>query len=606
MKKILVSLVFTAALCISAFMAGGVSAQPIFTDKVVKDYSAGVKAKYLSGAHVKEKMADCAGCHDSAMPSDGEKEINAKCVSCHGGLEEMAKNSQKPEFNAHKAHLGEINCTSCHAGHTPSVSYCNNCHAWKMDIPFEGPVNKNFVEDLKKYDKVKPVRTETVDVVIAGGGGSGIIAAIMAKEAGASVLILEKMAVPGGNTQLSAGGGNFAGTRFQKAQGIADNPEDFYKDIMAGGKNRNNPELARILANKSAESSEWLISKGVSLSHVGKGAASSFARMHSPEGGAVNGPYMINNLKKVLADKGVELRVNSKVVKVLTDKTGAVTGVLVKGKHSGIYEIKAKSVILATGGFGANPEMVAKYRPDFKGMASSNQPGNVGDGVLLGEYLGAAMVDIDQIQANPTLAYGSQVVISEIVRGAGAIFVNQSGKRFASELLTRDVSSAKILAEKGGYAYEIFDKGVYDRVKQIAAYEHLGLVENAMTLEELAKKVNIDPATLKATVATYNQYVDAGKDKDFERSELKYKVVEGPFYALKVTPGVHYTMGGLKIDANAQVYNTKGKPMKNLYASGEVTGGVHGANRLGGNSISETVTFGRIAGESAAKNVKTK
>ena len=248
-------------------------------------------------------------------------------------------------------------------------------------------------------------------------------------------------------------------------------------------------------------------------------------------------------------------------------------------------------------------------RPDISpDVKTSNQPGSQGDGMILAQQIGAAVVDAKEIQLNPTLLVGSPVIVSETVRGAGAIFVNREGKRFISELTTRDVTSAAVSKQTGGTAFEIFDEKVRKGVKQTSAAFGLGLAKEGKTLAELAKNAGIDPKNLDATVKQSNEYAKAGKDPDFNRPGINAKLtIDTPnYYAIEITPAIHYYMGGLKFDEQTRVVNTSGKPIEGLYAAGEVTGGVHGKNRLGGNSISETITFGRIAGESAAARVMGK
>ena len=288
-----------------------------------------------------------------------------------------------------------------------------------------------------------------------------------------------------------------------------------------------------------------------------------------------------------------------------TDKTGAVTGVLVKGKHSGLYQINAKAVVLATGGIGANAKLVQSLRPDIGAdVKTSNQPGSQGDGMVLAQKIGALVTDAKEIQLNPTLLVGSPVIVSETVRGAGAVFVNKEGKRFISELTTRDVTSAAVSKQTGGVAYEIFDQKVRDKVKQTGAAFELGLAKEGNTIRELAAAAGIDPDNLEKTMTDYNRYAENGKDPEFHRPDGFPKVDKPKYYAIEITPAIHYYMGGLTIDGKTRVINTKGQPIKGLFAAGEVTGGVHGKNRLGGNSISETITFGRIAGTQAVKAVK--
>lgn len=604
-RKPLLRLMFMTPILVLmvGFMSTAKAEEP-FSKKMVAKYRSGTKADYLAGAHTKMGLA-CSSCHHQAKTDDSEYKINATCTGCHGELSAIAQKN-KGHINPHKSHLGKINCTACHAGHEASVAYCSNCHSFsEMKIPYNnGAKPKSQRDDWKAYDKVKPSHIEKTDILVIGSGAAGFTAALSAYEHGVRVIIVEKMPIPGGNSQLAAGGMNAAGTPFQAQQGIKDNPELMTQDTMKGGKNINNPELVRILAEQSAESIKWLAERGAVLDNIGRGAGANATRMHGPSGGAFVGPYLSAFFRKQVSDKNIDLRLNSKAIKLVTDKSGAVTGAIVKGKHSGFYQINAKAVILATGGFGANPDMVAKYRPELRNTATSNQPGTQGDGIRMSEAVGAEMVDLKEIQVNPTLLVGTPVIVSEIVRGAGAIFVNREAKRFISELKTRDVTSAAIFKQTGGSVFEIFDRKVFEKVKQLSAAAELNKLYQADTVTGLAKEIGVAPQTLEATINRYNSFVDAKSDADFGRADLPLRIDAPKYYAIEVKPAIHYSMGGTKFNTKGQVLNVKGEPIKGLYAAGEVTGGVHGANRLGGNSISETITFGRIAGNSAAKSIR--
>lgn len=582
------------------------SAEPFNAD-LSRQYMSGDKAAYLAGVHTKKGL-DCAACHTTNVISDSETEINKQCAICHGSLEQMGIKTSSQTPNPHKSHIGQMQCTACHSGHVPSVAYCTNCHDFPTLNKMKQGVSRlkaKFTDDLSKYEELKPVKIEKTDLLIVGSGAAGFTASMAAREAGVKNLIMiEKMAVPGGNSQLAAGGMNAAGTKFQKQAGIEDNPQLMFDDTMKGGKNVSNPDLVRVLADKSNESIEWLDKHGATLSHVGQGGGSSAARMHGPADGAFVGPYLSKFFRDEAAKSNLDLRLNTKLVKLIKGTNGEITGALVKGKHTGIYQIDAKAVILATGGIGANPELIQKLRPDISPeVKTSNQPGSQGDGIILGENVGAAVVDAKEIQLNPTLLVGSPVIVSETVRGAGAVFVNKEGKRFISELTTRDKTSAAVSKQTGGVAYEIFDQKVRDKVKQTGAAFELGLAKEGRTLEELGKNAGIDPKNLAATIAQYNKYAEAGNDPEFGRPKISAKVDTPNFYAIEVTPAIHYYMGGLKINPQAKVIDKNGKVIEGLFAAGEVTGGVHGKNRLGGNSISETITFGRISGEEAAKRI---
>jgi fumarate reductase flavoprotein subunit len=269
------------------------------------------------------------------------------------------------------------------------------------------------------------------------------------------------------------------------------------------------------------------------------------------------------------------------------------------------YQIEARVVVVAAGGFSSNKEMVAKYCPKCVGMASSNQPGATGEGMLLAEEAGAELIQMDQVQIHPSLGANTNILVTEASRGAGAIMVNREAKRFVDELTTRDVASAAILEQTGKTVFLVFDGGVRKRLKTFEGLCHLGLGKEAPTVEGLAKILDIDPATFATTIANYNKYQESKNDLEFKRSNMALPLTQAPFCSIEIWPGVHYTMGGISINGKAQALAKGGKPIPGLYAAGEVTGGVHGANRLGGNSTIETVVFGRIAGREAAQYRKT-
>ncbi|MDK2925638.1 MAG: fumarate reductase flavoprotein subunit [Bacillota bacterium] len=458
-----------------------------------------------------------------------------------------------------------------------------------------------------KGGEVKGTANElSTDIVVIGAGGAGLTAAVTAKSAGADVIVLEKMPFIGGNTLRATGGLNAAGTKYQEAAGIEDSPDIHYADTMKGGKNKNNPELVRTLVDNANGALEWLNSMGANLVHVVIAGGSTNPRTHAPEGGAPVGPVIIRTLEKAAKEQGIQILTDTEATEILTDGKGTVTGVKAVSKDKGELVIKAKAVIVATGGFGADPEMVAQYNPALKGFDTTNHPGATGDGIKMATAIGAATVQMENIQTHPTVVPHKGILITEAVRGTGAILVNHKGERFVDELETRDVVSKAILNQEKGTAFVLFDQGVRDNLKAVEEYAKLKLLVEANTLSELAGKLGIPADNLEATVKKYNEFVAAGKDSDYGRQHLQRKLEKAPFYAVEVTPAVHHTMGGLAINTKAEVLNKDGKPIPGLYAAGEVTGGIHGANRLGGNAVADIVVFGRIAGQQAAEYVKSK
>ena len=445
---------------------------------------------------------------------------------------------------------------------------------------------------------VKEEKSLETGIVIVGAGGAGMAAAIMARQAGVDFIILEKMPYVGGNTTKATGGMNAAETHYQKEQGIEDSVELFAADTMAGGHNLNDPELVQTLAEKSAEAIDWLDTIGAELPKISFSGGASTNRIHAPADGSAVGNFLVDKFYAKLSELGVEVMLNTQATELIVED-GKIAGVKAEGPDA-LYTINSKAVILATGGFGANLDMIAEYRPDLRGTVTTNAPGATGDGIVMAQAVGAALVDIEQIQLHPTVEQTTSMLITESVRGDGAILVNQGGKRLTNELLTRDAVSTAELAQEGQYAYIIFDQHLRDNLKAIEKYVTNGLTVQADTIEGLAEQLNIDPATLAQTLADWNAAVAAQNDAEFGRTTgMNADLTVAPYYAIQIAPGIHHTMGGVKINTSAEVISTEGQPIPGLFAAGEVTGGVHGGNRLGGNAVADIVIFGRIAAESA-------
>lgn len=443
----------------------------------------------------------------------------------------------------------------------------------------------------------------TTDVVVVGGGGAGLSAAIAAKEKGANVVLVEKMLMLGGNTNYATAGINAANTKLQKKLGIEDSAELFYNDTMKGGKNVNNPELVKKLTTDSANIIDWLTERGADLSEVVFTGGQSAKRTHRPAGGQAVGPVIVDALAETAEKDGIDVRTESEVTKLI--KTGdKVTGVEVKHKGE-TYNITAKAVVMATGGFGANAKMVAEYKPSLEGFGSTNSPAITGEGIKMVKAVGGDLVDMTEIQTHPTVVHKKTAMITEAVRGEGAILVNREGKRFVSELETRDVVSKAELEQTEKSAFLVFDQEVREKLGAINGYVRKGFTVEGATVEELAKKIGVDAKGLVDTMAKYNGYVKAGEDKDFGKTALPRELVKAPFYAIEVSPAVHHTMGGVRINTNAEVLTADGKVIPGLFAAGEITGGVHGANRIGGNAVTDITVYGKTAGENAADFAKS-
>lgn len=483
-------------------------------------------------------------------------------------------------------------------------------------------------------------RVLEADVVIIGAGGAGMTAGIAATRAGRDkkVVILEKTAMPGGNTSRSTGGMNAAKTVYQDdngwleaaglektlaaarddpqladlahtvrqeytawlddgAQGYFDSPSLFALDAMIAGEGENDLSLVTTLARHSAGAIDWLDSLGASLHGVSAVEGASVRRLHRPvnnKGKIVElGSYLVPLLEQGCIDNGVEILFNAPATQILMDN-GAVTGVKAQG-----YTVYAPAVVIATGGFGADLELVSQLRPEWKDYATINAPCATGDGIRMAQAIGAATVDLDRIQIHPTVEQNSSALIAEGLLENGAILVNAEGLRFCNETEDRDLVSAAELDQTGGHAYLILDHWMAEAFNVIDGYIEKGYTLQGDTYAELAKAMGVPEEDFSETMAQWNASTSAGKDALFGRTSFSVPLASPPYYAIQVFPAIYQTTGGLKIDSRARVIDADGAPIPGLYAAGEVTGGVHGANCLGGNATADLVVFGRIAGEEA-------
>ena len=490
-----------------------------------------------------------------------------------------------------------------------------------------------------------------VDVVIVGAGGAGMTAALTAAEAGKKVIILESQPLVGGNSVKATGGMNAAKTPAQDENtfgenagvdkqlaaaasyadnaAIADltekvtvqwkayqeNPTGYFDsvelmqlDTMIGGKGVNNPELVATMVNGTADAIDWLKTVNINLTSVGSFGGASVKRIHRPVNDAGQtvsvGSYMIPLLETACNEsENITILLETEAKSIIM-KDGAACGIVAEGKNGETVTVNAKAVILAAGGFGANLDMVAELKPELKGFMTTNAAGIQGQGIKMAQEIGAAVVDMDQIQIHPTVQADTSALITEGLRGDGAVLVNAEGKRFIDEVGTRDVVSAAEIAQTGSYSWLIVDDAMLQKSAVIQGYVKKGFTFQGATYEELGAAIGVDGAALAETMNTWNSYVEAKNDPDFGRTSFANPLNTAPFYAIKVTAGVHHTMGGLQINADTQVLDVNGNAIPGLYTAGEITGGVHGANRLGGNAVADFVVFGRIAGAEAAEYVK--
>lgn len=482
-------------------------------------------------------------------------------------------------------------------------------------------------------------RTIDADVVIVGAGGAGMTAGVVAARAGKKVVILEKTSVIGGNSARATGGMNAAVTKYQNDNGwnaaaglertlrtaTEDYPELadltavvqkeyddwragpngyfdsvglFILDTMVAGENRNDLELVTTLVENSVDAIDWLDSIGGSLHNVGFFGGTSVWRTHRPADGKGRaiavGPYLVSVLEQACIDNGVEILLDAPVTEILMDDGKAV------GVQAGEITVNARAVILATGGFGADPDMITEQDPQLEGFATSNASGATGDGIRMAQAVGAATVDLAEIQILPFIEQNTSAPITEDLREDGAILVNAEGLRFCDETDTRDAVSAAELQQTGGYAWLVVDQNMVDASSVMDDYIAKGYTVQGNTYAKLASVMGVPYETFTETMEGWNTAVANHRDEEFGRTGFSAPLDAAPFYAIKVVPGVYHTMGGVKINSFAEVMDTDDAVIPGLFAAGEVTGGIHGANCLDGNAVTECIVFGRIAGESAA------
>ncbi|WP_342755256.1 flavocytochrome c [Pantoea sp. MBD-2R] len=445
-----------------------------------------------------------------------------------------------------------------------------------------------------------PQAPQNYDVVVVGSGGAGLAAAIQAHDEGARVVIIEKMPTIGGNTIKASVGMNAAETRFQKLKGIVDSKELFYQETLKGGQFKNNPVLLKEFVELAPEAIEWLAAKDIELNDITITGGMSIDRTHRPADRSAVGGFLISGLVKNINKREIEVLLETSVAEIIFEN-GAVTGVKVVDEYNDSRILNAKSVIVATGGFSANREMVVKYRPELDGFVTTNHKGATGSGIAMLQNIGADTVDMGEIQIHPTVEQTTSYLISEAIRGGGAILVSQEGNRFFNEMETRDKVSAAIIALPEKSAWVIFDEQVRKNNKAADEYIAKGFVVSAPSPQELATRLNMNFHTLLATLERYNLFVDKQEDEDFGRkTALRHPLNQGPFYAIRIAPGVHHTMGGVTINADTAVLDAQKQVISGAWAAGEVVGGIHGANRIGGNAVADIIIFGTLAGHNAA------
>jgi urocanate reductase len=458
---------------------------------------------------------------------------------------------------------------------------------------------------------------ETVEVLVVGSGFAGLAAACEAAGAGAKVVVLEKMPTYGGNSIIN--GGVYAASDCklhlrQKLNLGEDSVESHLEDTLKGGDRYNFPELVEVLVKGAPEALNWMIEQGgVELREaLTRAGGHSAYRTHTVTAGVGRG--FTDPLKKMAESKGVQIRLGSEVTGIWRqDQDGPVQGVSVKSGRRTMNIAIGKALILASGGFSRDVKMRMQFNPAvIPEFNTTNQPGATGEIIRFAQAIGADALQLNFIQLYPFAEPETGILDTPAVYpfngvGYGMIYVSKEGKRFVNELERRDVCSFAQIKLGLKPTYAIFNEAMVLKMggstKEVADGIAKGRFIKAASIGELADRIRIPSNALEQTVKAYNQCLKDKKDSEFNKpiTASMLPLDEGPFYAVPQWPAVHHTMGGLRINKHAQVIDIRDKVIPRLYAAGEVTGGIHGSNRLGSNAIPDCVVFGRIAGINAAK-----
>ena len=453
------------------------------------------------------------------------------------------------------------------------------------------------------------------DVVIVGAGGAGLAAAVEATNAGAETIVLEKQTrIWDSSTAISAGSFAFAGTDLQEKQGVRDSNDLFYKDIMAVGKQKNDPELVQVYIDHQLDTYQWLKKLGVRWADV----VSVVAGMSVPRAHLTDPLELVRILYRTTRRQGALVFFQAPVTGLLIGERERVVGVNLQERTGANTRIRArKGVVLASGGFARDPRRLANINPKFAGVVATSGPGHTGDGLEMAEALGASVKDMEHVKPSFELhVNGTTSDDIALLFLSGGIIVNKKGERYVNESISYKDTGMMTLDQPGAIGYQIIDQKIFERQVRLAKKSSIdfGLGLDAVkirllvkgdTIEELANKIGVPPDVLRTTVDRYNSNVDGGRDPEFGRTTLAgnygrlVKLDMPPFYSFETRAHFLSTYAGLAVDKDMRVL-TRGGNIPGLYAAGEVVGGFHGAGYHSGAALGQAVIFGRIAGRNTA------
>jgi fumarate reductase flavoprotein subunit len=451
----------------------------------------------------------------------------------------------------------------------------------------------------------------SVDVLVVGAGGAGLVAAIQAHDLGAVVAIAEKLDRPGGNTAISTGSIPGAGTRFQRKAGITDSSELFTNDLLALSGSHDADNLVHLLAGRSAELVEWLRDKAevrlaiiTDYKHVGH----SVPRLHAPS--SRKGEDLAHDLLAAVAKREIPLALSSPVVRLEKDHSGRLAGVVTREASGKEARIEAKKIILCANGFGNDAKLVAEYCPEIAGAMYVGARGSEGEVVRWGQELGAKFGNMHSYQGFATIIYPHGELLSWTTIEKGGIVVNVTGERFGDEAIGYSGFSAPVKAQSGGVT-AIFDQAIYDIAAKEPWFKEIldyGAAKKAESIEQLASAIGVDAERLRHTITTYNDAA-AGSIKDpHGRTEFGVAPLKAPFWQARVVPALLSPQGGLMIDDQGHVLDAADRPIANLFAAGGSVAGISGREGgigySSGSGLLHAIGLGWIAAQTAAAELK--
>jgi fumarate reductase flavoprotein subunit len=448
-----------------------------------------------------------------------------------------------------------------------------------------------------------PALHDSYDLVVVGAGAGGMVAALAASDAGKSVLVLEKLDTPGGNSTLSTGSVPGANTRFQREAGIEDSPQKMVDDLLQTSGPHEAEDVVRLMAESSAEIVEWLVDRhdiGLYLITDYKHVGHSVPRLHAPADR--NGANLTADLQRACERAGVSILTSTPVVGLLTTDR-AVTGVIAELLNGQRQDIEARAVLLASNGFGANRAMLERWIPEMVGTVYHGAAGSTGEGIEWAEELGAALANVSAYQAYASVATDAGDILSWTTVELGAIIVGPDGKRLGDESVGYS-AFAEVVARQTPDSFTIMDKRIHDYVARneprFVKIIDLGCVQHAADAAALAAYIGCDEAILTATMDEAREAAAGTKPDPFGRTDFGQGALEAPYFVCKTHPAMFHTQGGVAIDAHARVVTQEGTPIRGLYAGGGVAAGISGKagadGYASGNGLSTAIGLGYAAG----------